>query len=47
VERDKAEGNKAGIMGTPTLFVNGREYKAPGHQRYLKMWIDEELAVNR
>ena len=44
---DVAEGDAAGIHGTPTLFINGRQYAGPMHPRYVKMWIEEELAVNR
>lgn len=47
VEADVAEGDKAGIMGTPTLYINGRIYEGPAHPAYLRMWIEEELAVNR
>ena len=47
VQADVAEGDAADIHGTPTLFVNGRRYEGPMHPRYLQMWIDEELAVNR
>lgn len=47
VRADMGEGNKAGIQGTPALFINGREYGGPAHPSYLKLWIEEELAVNR
>jgi protein-disulfide isomerase len=39
---DMADGNKLGVQGTPTYFVNGR--KAPGDMRELSRLIDEELA---
>ena len=32
---------------TPTLFFNDRKYEGPMHPKYIEMWIDEELAVNR
>jgi protein-disulfide isomerase len=47
VEVDQREGDAAGVHGTPTLFVNGVMYEAPLVARYIKMWVDEELAVNR
>jgi protein-disulfide isomerase len=47
VEADVAEGDAAGINGTPTIFVNGKVYEGPAHPKYLGMWIEEELAVNR
>lgn len=47
VNLDLAEGDNADVQGTPTLFVNGFEYVGPAHPRYLKLWIEEELAVNR
>jgi protein-disulfide isomerase len=47
VQADRAEGERADIRGTPALFINGREYTGPHHPRYVRMWIEEELAVNR
>jgi protein-disulfide isomerase len=47
VEADVTDGDKAGIMGTPTLYINGRVYEGPSHPRYIQLWIEEELAVNR
>lgn len=47
VQADIAEGEAAKVPGTPTLFINGRRYAGPMHPRYLKLWIEEELAVNR
>lgn len=47
VEADVAEGDKAGIRGTPTLFIAGRIYEGPAHPKYIRLWIEEELAVNR
>jgi protein-disulfide isomerase len=44
VDADKAEGEKSGVSGTPALFINGRAYEGPSHPKYLKMWIDEQLA---
>jgi protein-disulfide isomerase len=47
VHADKKEGEDAEVSGTPTLFINGRIYEGPPLAKYVKMWVDEELAVNR
>jgi protein-disulfide isomerase len=47
VSHDLAQGDAAGVEATPTLFFNDRKYEGPLHPRYITMWIDEELAVNR
>jgi protein-disulfide isomerase len=47
VRADMAEGEAAGVNGTPTIFFNGTQYEGPAHPRYFKYWIDEDLAVNR
>jgi protein-disulfide isomerase len=47
VNADKQEGEQAGVASTPTLYINGREYGGPQWAKYVKMWIEEELAVNR
>lgn len=47
VSMDVAQGDTAGVNSTPTLYFNDRKYEGPMHPRYLGMWIDEELAVNR
>jgi protein-disulfide isomerase len=47
VEADIAEGNAAGVDGTPTVFINGKKYEGPHHPKYIGLWIEEELAVNR
>jgi protein-disulfide isomerase len=47
VERDLKQGEAAGVDSTPTLFFNDRKYTGPTHPKYIEMWIDEELAVNR
>ena len=47
VTSDLKQGEKAGVDSTPTLFFNDRKYEGPMHPRYIEMWIDEELAVNR
>lgn len=47
VNQQKAQGDAAGVDSTPTLFFNDRKYEGPMHPKYIEMWIDEELAVNR
>jgi protein-disulfide isomerase len=47
VTSDVAQGEKAGVDSTPTLFFNNRKYEGPMHPKYIEMWIEEELAVNR
>jgi len=43
IEQDVAEAKKAGVTGTPTIFVNGRKVKNRGIEAISKL-IDEELA---
>jgi protein-disulfide isomerase len=47
LEADKAEGNRVGVQGTPTIFLNGVLWEGPPAMKYMKMWVDEELALNR
>jgi protein-disulfide isomerase len=47
VTGDLKQGENAGVDSTPTVFFNDRKYEGPMHPKYLEMWIDEELAVNR
>ncbi|HUS29149.1 MAG TPA: thioredoxin domain-containing protein [Kofleriaceae bacterium] len=47
VVTDVAQGDAAGVDSTPTLYFNERKYEGPIHPKYIEMWIDEELAVNR
>jgi protein-disulfide isomerase len=43
---DRKEGIAAEVTGTPSLYLNGREYSDPLALPFVKDWIDEELAVN-
>ena len=45
VASDRKEGDAAGLQGTPTLFINGKLYQGPDAAKYLKLWIEEELAA--
>jgi protein-disulfide isomerase len=47
IETDLAQGEAAGVDSTPTLFINDRKYEGPMYPKYIEMWIDEELVVNR
>jgi protein-disulfide isomerase len=47
VDADKKEGNAVGVQGTPSMFINGVLYEGPPVAKYMKMWIEEELAMNR
>jgi len=43
VIRDVQDGNRAGVEGTPTLFINGQRYNGPVTLSYLKLVMDSEL----
>ena len=47
VTSDLKQGEEAGVNATPTLFFNDRKYEGPPAAKYIEMWIDEDLAVNR
>jgi len=47
VTTDLKQGEDAGVNATPTLFFNDRKYEGPLIAKYIEMWIDEDLAVNR
>jgi protein-disulfide isomerase len=47
VDSDHAQGKAAGVDHTPTVFFNERMYEGPLGARYLGLYIEEELAVNR
>ncbi|MCX5747898.1 MAG: thioredoxin domain-containing protein [Proteobacteria bacterium] len=47
VTRDQKQGDGANVDSTPTLFFNDRKYEGPMIAKYISLWIDEELAVNR
>jgi protein-disulfide isomerase len=42
IERDKMEGVRAQVAGTPTLFINGKMYNLLHHEDFLKDLINEE-----
>jgi len=43
VLRDQADGDKAGVEGTPTFFINGQKYNGDLAPESLKPVIDGEL----
>lgn len=43
VEKDIADGNKAEINGTPTIFINGKRYNGPLELAIMKPLLDAEL----
>lgn len=43
VEKHLREGMAAGVDSTPSLFIDGREYKLPVRPEYLRFAIDDEL----
>jgi protein-disulfide isomerase len=43
VARDRADGEKADIMSTPSIFINGRLYRGPLTYDEIKDWVDEEI----
>jgi protein-disulfide isomerase len=47
VQKDVAQGEAAGVEATPTLYFNDRKYEGPLHPKYIAMWVEEEVAVNR
>ena len=47
VDAQHAQGEAASVKSTPTLFINERHYEGPYVPKYMDLWVDEELAVNR
>ena len=43
VEADVAEGDKIGVYGTPSLFIDGKPYRGPVMLSILKPILDDEL----
>ena len=43
VEADVAEGDKIGVFGTPSLFIDGKPYRGPVMLSILKPILDDEL----
>jgi protein-disulfide isomerase len=45
IQKDMAEGNKAGVRGTPSLYINGRKFEPAGGMspESFKSVIDKEI----
>ncbi|HYI95429.1 MAG TPA: thioredoxin domain-containing protein [Bryobacteraceae bacterium] len=43
IDREVREGAGAGVMGTPTFFINGKRYNGPFEVEALKPILDAEL----
>ena len=43
VDKDEADGEQAGVYGTPAFFINGRLYNGPLNLTALKPILDAEL----
>ena len=43
IDREVKEGSGAGVMGTPTFFINGKRYNGPFELNVLKLILDAEL----
>lgn len=43
IDREVKEGSGAGVMGTPTFFINGKRYNGPFELDALKPILDAEL----
>ena len=43
VEKQRDQGRQLGVMGTPTVFVNGRQYALPLSPELLRFTIEDEL----
>ncbi len=43
IDREVKEGASAGVMGTPTFFINGKRYNGPFELDVLKPILDAEL----
>jgi predicted DsbA family dithiol-disulfide isomerase len=46
LQKDMVDAGKAGVSGTPTLFINGRQVKGRG-ANVLQQMIDQELSSNK
>lgn len=47
ITQDRKEALEAELQGTPTVYINGREFTDPAGVAFFKDWIDEELAAAR
>lgn len=47
VTAEKNEGIAVGVHSTPSLYVNGRLYEGPLPEKYVSLFILEQIAANR
>jgi protein-disulfide isomerase len=47
VASDVKQGDSLGVDSTPTVFFNDHKYEGPMLPKYIKKWVEEEIAVNR
>jgi protein-disulfide isomerase len=47
VKAQKQQGENAGVDSTPTLYFMDHKYTGPMATRYINLWVEEEIAVNR
>jgi protein-disulfide isomerase len=47
VDKDIADGDKAQVSGTPTIFINGKRYNGPLELVILKPILDAELQAKK
>ena len=45
IEKDVADGDRAGVQGTPTIFINGQRYNGPIALNYLKPIVDAAAGI--
>jgi protein-disulfide isomerase len=43
VERDRDDGDRAGVEGTPSVFIDGRKYNLSLDLPIIRQYIDQEL----
>jgi predicted DsbA family dithiol-disulfide isomerase len=43
MQKDIADGDRAGVQGTPTLFIDGQRFNGPLTTEVLKPVLDKEL----
>ncbi len=47
IAKDVDDGDKAGVQGTPTIFINGQHYNGPIAFNYLKQILDQMLKAQQ
>ena len=47
MQRDIADGDRAGVQGTPTLFIDGQRFNGPINLESLKPVLDQELKTHK